>query len=130
MSQEDRSNTNNNALLTTLKATVRHTYPLQFFCSHKINNRGKKSIGAEGYTTINAEEFSKFFNQLMQFKVSTREHFTEMFSGAPKTSGEIRLSEKFEQVWKINVFGVMKIMDEVVPVCVRQKGYEVTANKK
>ena len=69
------------------------------------------------------------FNQLTQFKGYAREHPKETFGEAPKTSGGIRLSEKFEQVWKINAHGVMKIMDDVVPVCVRHKWYEVTENK-
>ena len=96
---------------------------------HTINNSGKKIIGAEGYTTVNAKEFRKLCSQLTQFKGYARENPTAIFCEAPKTSGEIRLSEKFEQFWKINVHGVMKTVDEVVPFCVRQKGYEVTENK-
>ena len=128
-SQQDRANTNKNTL-TILGATVRHTDPTTvFFCFHTTNNNGKKNIGAEGCTAVHAEDFRKLLSQLTHFKGYAIEHVTAIFGEAPKISGEIRFFEKFEQVWKINFYGVMKIMDEVVPDFLIHKWSEVTAKQ-
>ena len=102
---------------------------LFFFCFHTTNNNGKKNIGAEGCTAVHAEDFRKFLSQLTHFKGYAIEHVTAIFGEAPKISGEIRFFEKFEQVWKINFYGVMKIMDEVVPDFLIHKWSEVTAKQ-